>query len=456
LTFRHSEKVGDFLTAFFGRLDGQGVRYCVLHSYDSLPEYAPSDVDMAVASEDLRHAESAVFETADALGFRIVQKLYYDVPRCYFYIVSFRDDDGRPGFVQIDIMNDGPGIGRYLLKTEALLSRRRRFRCFWIPSVPMEACYLLIKKVIKKKLLPEHEQKLRDLLREDTHAVESLLVDVFGADNLSIIREIIDGGGAEEKGPLIRQLNRALFVRFSLLKPHRMLLKGAWFFRRVIKRIMSPTGLVVVLVSPDGGGKSTLAEMLLTRLRYAFRNTTRIHWRPYLLPPPRRLLSPLTWSEPEQPNYDPHGRPSDGKMSSVLRFSYYCADYILGYAPKVLWPKIRAHLIVMERYYYDFLIDTRRYRLNISQKLPWLVLRGIPGPDLLFLITAEPEVIHARKQEIGMDEIIRQLDVIQELSGKIPNAHVIRADQPLDQEVAQIEEIILGTLQRRLTRRTGL
>jgi hypothetical protein len=455
LSFRHSKKVGDFFTLFFERLNNQGVRYCVLHSYDGLPNYAPSDVDMAVASEDLERAESAVFDAAASLGFRVIQKLYYDIPRCYFYVVSFRDTDGKPGFVQLDFMNDELGIGRYLLKTETILKDRRIFKGFWIPSVPVEACYLLIKKVIKKRILPEHERKLQDLLREEHQRVESLLADVLGADNVTIIRELIEGKGAGRKGYLIEQLNRALFVRFAVRKPQRVLLKGVWLMRRILERILSPTGLIIVLVSPDGGGKSTLAEAVLTRLRFAFRNSKRIHWRPFLLPPPRKLFAPRRWNEPEPPDCDPHRRPLEGKARSTMRFIYYCMDYILGFLPKVLWPKIRTYLVVIERYYYDFLIDTKRYRLNISPGLTLLGLYGIPEPDLLFLLSGPPEVIFARKQEIGPDEIRRQLEAIRKLAEKIPNSHVIQVDQPLEDEIFQIEEIILDTLQKRLLKRTA-
>ena len=452
-SFRHSNKVGIYLTAFFDALNENGIRYCVLHSYESLPRYAPSDVDMAVDSRDLERVERHIFRVAASLGFRVIQKLYYDIPRCYYYILFFRDENGCPGFVQLDFLNDDYGIGRYLLKTETLLEGRRIFNNFYIPSIPVEAGYLLIKKIIKGILLPEHEQKIRDILCEDPPTVQAFMKQVFGVNQMSVINELLHGAVGARKNFLMQKLNKALFLRFTLLKPRRTVHQAFWMVKRILERLTEPTGLVVVLVSPDGGGKSTIADHLLKRLRFAFRNSTRMHWRPYFLPPPRKLLRPGSWHEPEAPNYAPHESQAGGKLSSLVRFTYYTLDYVMGFLPKILWPKIRTHLVLIERYYYDFLIDRKRYRLDIPDLLPALVMRIIPHPDLLFLLSGSAEVIHARKQEISLAEIRRQLEVIGSLAVKIPHAHLININQPLDAEIIQIEDIILETLQTRLLKR---
>jgi hypothetical protein len=151
--FRNSAMVGRYLSAFFERLNENRVCYCVLHSYEGLPAYAPSDVDMAVASGDLRKTEAVLFEVSDLLGFKVIQKLYYDIPRCYYYVIFFRDEVGSPGFVQLDFLNDDYGIGHYFMNTRSLLEGRRQYNGFYVPSVPVEACYLLIKKVIKGSFL---------------------------------------------------------------------------------------------------------------------------------------------------------------------------------------------------------------------------------------------------------------------------------------------------------------
>ncbi len=439
----------------FEQFSHQQVQYCVLHSYDGLPAYAPSDVDMAVASVDLQKAEKIVFDVSASLGFHVIQKLYYDTPRCYYYVIFFRDDVGSPGFIQLDFLNDDYGIGRYFMKTESLLEGRRQYNGFYVPSVPVEACYLLIKKVVKGKFSPEHEGKLRALVDEDGKAVTGMFNRYFGGDSGSDVQKLIKGTGPSDRAAIIKRLRKTLAFRQRAYKPHLRVLSILWFARRAVERMLCPTGLVTIFVSPDGGGKSTVADLVLHRLRYGFRNVKKMHWRPYLLPPPRKLFSPARWKEPEAPNYDPHGLPPKGTTGSVARFFYYLADYVLGYVPMALWPKIRTHLVVFERYYYDFLIDTKRFRLTIPSWLPVFFLPFVPKGDILFVLSGPSEVLYERKQEIPLEEIGRQLDAIDRLSAGMSHVCRVSVDQPVVDEVSRIEDAIVEVLEKRLRKRVS-
>ncbi len=453
--FRYSEKVGEFLSAMFRRFNEAGVCYCVLNSYEQLPEFTASDVDMAIDKVGLKKVESIIFDLAETMGFKVINKLYYDVPLCYYYILSFRDADGQPGFIQLDFMNDEMGIGRYFLKTSCLLAGRRKFKQFYIPSLVMEACYLFIKKIVKQTLLPAHEEKLRHLLNQDRNEINRLLEPYFGSKNLPDIEILIQGKDYREQAKLLKTLKQAITIRHRICMPHLVAFKFLWLGNRILQRINQPTGLVVALLSPDGGGKSTIADQILKRLRYGFRNTRRMHWRPYLLPPPRKILWPRKWREAELPNDDPHALPPKNRFISFLRFIYYLADYILGFFPKILWPKIRTNLVVMQRYYYDFLIDMARFRLNLPSYLPRLFLPLVPRPDLVIRLNGPPEVLYERKQEIPLQEINRQLGALESLSTLFCNVHEVRVDQPLDKEVAEVENLIINELEKRLKKRLG-
>ena len=46
----------DFLGCLFASLDASNVRYCVLHSWEDLPDHLPSDLDLAVHPDDARNS----------------------------------------------------------------------------------------------------------------------------------------------------------------------------------------------------------------------------------------------------------------------------------------------------------------------------------------------------------------------------------------------------------------
>ena len=66
----------DFLLTLFRLLDENGVRYCVLHSWENLPDELPGDLDLAVMDED-KLKLWPVFEGLQQQGYVPIQTLHY-------------------------------------------------------------------------------------------------------------------------------------------------------------------------------------------------------------------------------------------------------------------------------------------------------------------------------------------------------------------------------------------
>ena len=345
-------------------------------------------------------------------------------------------------------------IGKYLLKSNYLLLERHKYKMFFIPGPLAEAHYLIIKKAMKRALPISQKRRLQCLFNKHKDSLEKTLEMHIGTQNLLRVRKLIESE-LKDESKLLTRLSRSLLINYYSNRPHLLIVRCFFLIKKFIHRIFEPTGLIVAILSPDGGGKSALSEAIRGRLRQGFRGVRSIHWRPYLLPPPRKLLTPSTWHDSESPNYSPHSLSAKSKVNSIFRFWYYLADYFLGFFPKMLWPKIRTNLVISERYYYDFCIDTARFRLDIPHYLPWLFLPVVPRPDLLICLCGPPEVIYARKQEISFEEIIRQLHVTSCISKKLPYSHQISIDQPFNDEVSQVEDFIMGLLEKRLRKRVG-
>ena len=127
-----------------------------------------------------------------------------------------------------------------------------------------------------------------------------------------------------------------------------------------------------------------------------------MHWRPGLLP---RLGAVVKRAAPD--GHDPHGAPPYGRVTSIVRFTYYWADHLLGYWAKV-WPlRARSGLVVLERGFHDMRVDPGRYRMRVPAGLMSAATRLVPKPDVTLILVGAPIVLQARKAELDVDEIGR-------------------------------------------------
>jgi hypothetical protein len=78
----------EFLKTLFLLLDECAVRYCVLHSWESLPFELLSDLDLAVHPED-RAKLPPVFRKLQELGYLLIQCFNYSVNAYYFVFCWF-------------------------------------------------------------------------------------------------------------------------------------------------------------------------------------------------------------------------------------------------------------------------------------------------------------------------------------------------------------------------------
>src|SRR5258708_1811203 len=73
----------DFLRQLFRLLDESGTRYCVLHSWQNLPDELSSDLDIAVLPDD-RKRLAATIRGLYKCGFSPIQLINHNVNGNYF------------------------------------------------------------------------------------------------------------------------------------------------------------------------------------------------------------------------------------------------------------------------------------------------------------------------------------------------------------------------------------
>lgn len=205
-------------------------------------------------------------------------------------------------------------------------------------------------------------------------------------------------------------------------------------------------GLCLVLCGPDGCGKTSVGVELQQRLagNVFDHEVAYLHWKPRLMTAKANAANPFGI-----PCADPHGKPPRHPVMNVLYFLAHSLEIPPAWLLRVRSRLFRNMLVMIDRYYYDFMVDSKRYRMNVSEKWAWFMYRFMPKPDLVFCLTAPTAVIQARKQEVSAEETERQRVAYEKVVRRLPYGHIIDTNRPLDEVVDDVESIVLRFLTER-------
>lgn len=204
-------------------------------------------------------------------------------------------------------------------------------------------------------------------------------------------------------------------LRQSILKKVKTLPANNWMARQKnnfaylsdsIKNLKNQRGFLISFTGVDGAGKSTILEETRQMLTKKFRKkTVVIRHRPSLLP----ILSSYKYGKAGAEKRAASRLPRQGKnqsqFKSLLRFSYYFADYIVGRSYVFFKYQMRNYIVLYDRYYFDFIVDMKRTNLEMDSAIPKSLYRFVQKPKLNFFLYAPAEIILARKKELTPEAI---------------------------------------------------
>ncbi len=414
---------GPDLGGVFQALDDAGIPYCVLHGYENYPKSGGSDIDMLVHPSVTRHDLLRVFrDNRDRIGGQVIRS------HGLHFIIAGSGADGSPRFLDLDMEGVVHGDAR------EILANRRRLRQFWIPAVGDEFGAYLARTIAGGRLNILRARRLGALFRQDRFACEIHVRRLWKETSAG---QILAAAASGDWSLVLKDQERLRAeLRNSPLNQLRDKTRNA---ARKINALWRPDGINVVLLGPDGAGKSSVIEALGLTLAPAFSGSYCAGFAPSL----RRLLG-----RPAKPTDQPHALPRRSYPVSMIRAGYWFIYNTLG-QPYRHVALARSTLILNDRHFLDIFVDSVRYRYGGPRWVLSLVRALSPSPDLVILLDAPPEVLQSRKQEVPFAETERQRNGYRALLKDLRNGHIVNAAQPFDRVINDATRVILDYMAKR-------
>ena len=418
-----------FFESFFCELAKHDIPFVILHGYEELPDQMPSDIDYAVRCEDIPRLLNIQRGVARQHGWvlaSVVQAKLYAQYAVYF------DPQEPSRFIQLDACGHSVELGCFMFRDDQLLHDRRPHRFFFAPNPAIEFGYLLAKALIKRKPMSRYLPRLQRLWESDPQGGTKIFHDLVG-DTVGDPKDWFSKPASEWEEQLMPRVYAR--TRFGILNS----LKECF---RAVRRILRPVGMRIVIMGPDGVGKSTLIAQLCLP---CFRRMKQFHFRPGVLG--KKITgAPVT---------QPHAQVPRSRAASFAKTFYYFLDHWIGHILKTFPSKVRNELVVFDRSFEDIFIDPKRYRLAGAETMARILRRFLPKPELTIILDADPAIVHARKPELSLEELSRQREVFRQLAGRLPRCIVISAAQTPEQVVRAAHTGMLAFLSDRENRWHG-
>jgi thymidylate kinase len=415
----------------FSLLEAESVNYCLTHGYHDLPQSWGSDIDMLIDRSITMETLLGILTRHEAhIGAKVVCR---DGQRI---VLASKAASGMPQLIVLDFFYD-LWIGRCLLFAgEHLLESRRSLRGFWVPSAAAAFEIELVKGISKNQCGPDVTSRLTELFAANSREIQATVQLRWPPDMASRIFSAAETGKWNNIATESTQLWRQMAVTLTRNTPKKTLLGFIHANLGRIGRVMRPRGRHIVLLGPDGAGKSSTIEALVQVLNPLFARSEVRGFAPSL----RQLLR-----RPHGSTSAPHGLPPRSVAASMLRTTYWLCHAIFSHV-SVRWAKTRSVLVLNDRHFIDILVDPVRYRYSGPLWPLKLVSRLTPKPDLLILLSGAPEIIQARKQELTVAETARLCRAYEKLVDPLRYGRTIDAGTPFDQVVGGVVAAVITTL----------
>lgn len=430
----------EFAIALLERCSHRNISHCVLRDYEMLPDMIGHDLDLAVSTQDYAEFERCIEELIIQYGLNCVRLDKRSDYNSYAIIISLEVE----GILKIDIWNELRWRGLNWFDIEKIISCAVNWKGVKVAAPEYRTAIRIWKDLVFTGKIPDRAKdrvvsEVQQSLDEVKEIAGQYLGDTLGEKLINSITM----GNWEQTACLSKSIRRKLLLKHLKINISDLFdaIGGVVVFASsFVKKVLRPYGKLVVLVGPDGSGKTTLASKLLETLpRLLFVKGHYVYYRFGILPELKSIFGASLTKRCGGDNKVQAGQPLSA-IRAILMTLYYSLDFALGYF-KVLFWKARGHIIVTDRYYYDYYLQPH------WKNAPRWFLRfceiAVPKPDLILFLYCQPELIRKRKPELEVDEIASQQDKVKGLASRLkPTVQIPTVDGVEITEKAAVLAII--------------
>lgn len=180
------------------------------------------------------------------------------------------------------------------------------------------------------------------------------------------------------------------------------------YIKDLITDITENKGFIITFSGVDGAGKTTIINDVKKTIETIYRKKViLLRHRPGILP----IISSLKHggsskkAEAAAGNRLPRQGKNNSIISSIIRFTYYYIDYLIGQLYIYCRYVLRGKVVIYDRYYYDFINDSKRSNIKLDRNIIKSLFRFILRPNYNFYLFNTAKVILKRKKELSADDI---------------------------------------------------
>lgn len=437
-----------FLRELFNRLNNSKIIYCVLRNYERLPETVGHDVDIWVHSRYEEKFQNILLTTAKDVGWEIVRYAPWLSIRGqgrYFFVRY--DDKLRAIHIDCFVSIYCKGfnyVNEHILEKSLFLHEKG----FYVPSYGVEASMLLLKDLLYEgKIKDKYRNRIIVCLERDVEGFLEALDTLIGREITTTLLEFLKAKNWEEIENKRFIVWKALIKKAFTKRPF-FQIRQLWLYlySRLKEHLFEDLGIFIVMIGPDGSGKTTISKALLESegINKLFQIKSYFHGRFSYIPELKKIIpSFIRKNEQQIINYTETNIFSSEEASfirAIIYPFYYSLDYMLGH---FLIRRVRAYysLAISDRYFYDYWIQ-KRY-IKCPRWFLFVISKFIPKPDLAIYLKNRPEVIISRKKDLPLEEIKRQVKICEEIINKIPNGIMVETSRSPEEIVSELEKLIL-------------